>query len=60
MWPSLSILRRPRGDFTTSDELEELKERLEAALGRAVDLVTEPARKVRFQQEIDRDRVRAF
>ena len=49
----------PRG-FYYIGRLDELKEHLEAALGRAVDLVTEPARKQRFQQEIDRDRVRAF
>ena len=49
----------PRG-FYYIGRLDELKERLEAALGRPVDLVTEPARKLRFQKEIDRDRVRAF
>ncbi len=31
-----------------------------AMLGTKVDLVTEPARKARFQAEIDRDRVRVF
>jgi predicted nucleotidyltransferase len=49
----------PRG-FYYIGRLEELRERLEAALGRPVDLVPEPVEKPRFQHEIDRDRVRAF
>ncbi len=49
----------PRG-FYYIGRLDELRERLEAALGRPVDLVPEPIEKPRFQQEIDRDRVRAF
>ncbi len=49
----------PRG-FYYIGQLEELRERLEAVLGRPVDLVPEPVEKPRFQQEIDRDRVRAF
>ncbi|MGO9171418.1 MAG: nucleotidyltransferase family protein [Rhodomicrobium sp.] len=49
----------PRGFYHTG-RLDELRERLEAALSRPVDLVPEPAEKARFQQEIDRDRVRAF
>ncbi len=49
----------PRG-FYYIGRLEELRERLEAVLGRSVDLVPEPAQKPRFQQEIERDRVRAF
>jgi hypothetical protein len=47
----------PRGFYC---RLDELRERLEAALGRPVDLVPEPVEKPRFQQEIERDRVRAF
>ena len=34
--------------------------RLQEMLGAKVDLVTEPARKPRFQAQIDRDRVHAF
>jgi len=49
----------PRG-FYFIGRLDELRERLEAALGQPVDLVPEPVEKPRFQQEIDRDRVRAF
>jgi hypothetical protein len=49
----------PRG-FYYIGRLEELRERLEAVLGQPVDLVPEPVEKQRFQQEIDRDRVRAF
>jgi uncharacterized protein len=49
----------PRG-FYYIGRLEELRERLEAVLGRPIDLVAEPVEKQRFQQEIDRDRVRAF
>jgi len=56
---TLDPANTPRG-FYYIGRLEELKERLEAALGRPVDVVTEPARRLRFQQEIDRNRVRAF
>jgi hypothetical protein len=49
----------PRG-FYYIGRLEELRERLEAVLGRPIDLVPEPVEKQRFQQEIDQDRVRAF
>ncbi len=49
----------PRG-FYYIGRLDELRERLEAALGRPVDLVPEPVEKPRFQQEIERDRLRAF
>lgn len=38
----------------------EIAERLETILGVSVDLVSEPARKARIQDEIDRDRVRVF
>ena len=34
--------------------------RLSDLLGAKVDLISEPARKVRFQAQIDRDRVHAF
>jgi uncharacterized protein len=49
----------PRG-FRYAGRLELLRERLEETLERHVDLVTEPARRVHLQQEIDRDRVVAF
>jgi uncharacterized protein len=41
-------------------QLEQLEQRLSRLLGRDVDVVTEPARKERFQREIDRDRALAF
>lgn len=56
---TLDPAKTPRG-FYYIGRLDEVRERLEAALGRHVDLVPEPAEKRRFQQEIDRDRVRAF
>ncbi len=51
--------RMPTG-FHYASRLEELRERLEATLGRPVDVVYEPVRKRRFQEEIDKDRVLAF
>ena len=51
--------RMPTG-FRYAGRLEELRERFEAALGRPVDVVPEPVRKRRFQEEIDKDRVLAF
>ena len=38
----------------------EITQQLSEMLGATVDLVTEPARTVRMQAEIDRDRVRVF
>jgi uncharacterized protein len=46
--------------FAYAARLEQLRELLEATLGRPVDVVPEPVRKQRFQDEIDRDRVLAF
>jgi predicted nucleotidyltransferase len=40
--------------------MDELEERLAKILGCKVDVVEEPVRKQRFQQEIDRDRALAF
>ena len=37
-----------------------VQQRLAELLGRKVDLVSEPSRKLRFQAEIDRDRVHVF
>jgi predicted nucleotidyltransferase len=51
--------RTPQG-LDYFEFLDGLQQRLEKALGRRVDLVSEPARKARFQAEIDRDRVLAF
>ena len=49
----------PRG-FYYIGRLDELRDLLEAVLGPPVDLIPEAVEKPRFQQEIDRDRVRAF
>jgi uncharacterized protein len=46
--------------FHYAGRLEELRERLEETLGRPVDVVPEPVRRRRFQEEIDKDRVIAF
>jgi uncharacterized protein len=46
--------------FAHFGRLEELTQRLEAILGRPVDVVTEPIRKDRLRQQIDRDRALAF
>jgi predicted nucleotidyltransferase len=40
--------------------MEELEDRLTRMLGCKVDVVEEPVRKERFQQEINRDRALAF
>ena len=40
--------------------IDEIEERLKELLGRHVDVISEPARKPRFQEQIDRDRVLAF
>lgn len=37
-----------------------IAQRIEQIVGTRVDVVSEPARKARMQQEIDRDRVRVF
>jgi uncharacterized protein len=41
-------------------EFLEVRESIADLLGTSVDLVTEPARKPRFQAEIERERVRVF
>ncbi len=41
-------------------QLERLEKRLSGLLGCKVDVVSEPVRKERFQDEIDRDRALAF
>ena len=48
------------GGFDYFYQLEQLEQRLSRLFGRTIDVVTEPARKERFQQEIDRDRALAF
>ena len=55
----LDPARTPQG-LDYFDFLEELQQSLEKTLGRRVDLISEPARKPRFQAGIDRDRVLAF
>lgn len=49
---------RPGFDYFRG--MEVLERRLSAILACRVDVVEEPARKQRLQQEIDRDRARAF
>ena len=41
-------------------EFVDLTDRLRDLLGSKVDLVSEPARRQRFQDQIDKDRVRVF
>ena len=41
-------------------EFVAINDRIEAILRTRVDLVAEPARKARMQQNIDRDRIRVF
>jgi uncharacterized protein len=55
----LDHARMPPG-FAYAARLEELREMFEAALGYPVDVVPEPVRKPRFQEQIDKDRVLAF
>jgi predicted nucleotidyltransferase len=49
-----------RGGFDYFGRLDELERHLSELLGSKVDVVEEPVRKERFQQEIDRDRALAF
>ena len=48
------------GGFDYFYQLEQLQQRLSRLLGCKVDVVPEPVKKQRFQQEIDRDRALAF
>jgi predicted nucleotidyltransferase len=48
------------GGFDYFWQLQRLEQRLSGLLGCKVDVVAEPVRKERFQNEIDRDRVLAF
>ncbi len=48
------------GGFDYFYQLEQLEKRLSQLIGCKVDVVPEPVRKQRFQQEIDRDRALAF
>ena len=48
------------GGFDHFWQLEQLQQRLSRMLGCKVDVVVEPVRKERFQNEIDRDRALAF
>lgn len=49
-----------RGGFAYFGRLATLSARLESILDRPVDLVTEPVRKDRLRDAIERDRARAF
>ena len=49
-----------RGGFDYFGRLEDLERHLSRLLGCKVDVVEEPVRKERLQQEIDRDRALAF
>lgn len=48
------------GGFNYFGRLQDLEQHLSQLLGRKVDVVEEPVRKERFQNEIDRDRALAF
>jgi predicted nucleotidyltransferase len=48
------------GGFDSFWQLQQLEQRLARLLGCKVDVVAEPVRKKRFQDEIDRDRALAF
>lgn len=48
------------GDLDYFGRLEELENKLSSLLACKVDVVEEPVRRARFQQEIDRDRAVAF
>ena len=50
---------RPRG-LAAIGQLMDIEDTLIGALGVAVDLVEEPARKPRLRQEIERDRFRVY
>ena len=49
-----------KGGFDYFGRLLDLQERLGKLLGCKVDVIEEPVRKIRLQQEIDKDRVFAF
>jgi predicted nucleotidyltransferase len=49
-----------KGGLDHLERMEKLAARLSRMLGCHVDVIEEPARKERFQREIDRDRALAF
>ena len=49
-----------KGGLDYFGRLEELEQRLSEILGCHVDVIEEPARKERFQEQIDRDRTVGF
>lgn len=49
-----------RGGLAYFSRLDALKDRLEAIVGRPVDLVAEPVRKERLRRSIEQDRAVAF
>jgi predicted nucleotidyltransferase len=61
----VDLAARLGGDFSRRGldyfgRLDELERRITAILGCEVDVIEEPARGMRFQAEIDRDRAIAF
>jgi predicted nucleotidyltransferase len=49
-----------RGGFAFFGQIDKLSRRLEAILGRAVDVVAEPVQKERLRREIEKERIVAF
>jgi uncharacterized protein len=49
-----------RSGFEYFGHLDELNERLEAILGRAVDIITEPINSDRLRRQIEKERIVAF
>lgn len=49
-----------RSGFAYFGQLDNLSRRLEAILGRAVDVIAEPVQKERLRREIEKERIVAF
>jgi predicted nucleotidyltransferase len=49
-----------RGGFAYFGQIDKLSRRLEAILGRAVDVVAEPVQKERLRRAIEKERIVAF
>ena len=56
---AVTLTPAPRG-FAHIERMDQLKTRISAILGCAVDLIEEPSPSPRVQRAIDRDRVLAF
>ena len=50
----------PRRGFGYFGRIEEITRRLEAIVGRSVDVIAEPVRKARLRRMIEEDRIVAF